>query len=644
VIIATAGHVDHGKTLLVKALTGTDTDRLPEEKKRGLTIDLGFAYLPLEDGPTIGFVDVPGHERFIRNMLCGVSGIDFVLFIVAADDGPMPQTEEHLQILDLLGVTDGALAITKIDRVAPDRPFEAAEDFEVLAAGTGLENIPFFPVSAMTGEGIDDLKAHLLEKATGWRPRPATGNFRLPVDRSFTITGAGLVATGTAFSGECRLEDTLRVLPGDIETRLRGLHAQNAENEAGHAGQRLALNLTGPDVSRELIKRGCWVVSGDVPPPMPKFDARLQVLTTERRPLAHWTPVHVHLGAGETTGRVALLDAERIEPGGDALVQIVLDEPLGALHGDRFIIRDQSARRTIGGGSVIDIYPPRRGRAKPERLAFLKAMAAPDHGEALAGLLKIADSGLPLGNFVTCRNLTTSEAGTLFGATEFHRVQAEHGAFGFSKKSWDELRRVILETLKDWHAKNPDHIGPNEDRLLALSGLRLPKGVSAALAAEMASSGEIVRQGTAVRLPSHQPAFKGKDAALWQRIEPYLEQQGLKPPSIHEVAAEMNLKAADVERLMVRAGRTGLVQRISKTRFLTPVALSDLAKLAETVAAEHPEKALDVKAFRDKSEIGRNMTIEVLEYFDKIKFTRRKGEAREILKPADQAVGAGPGA
>ena len=259
-IIATAGHVDHGKTLLIKSLTGVDTDRLPEEKKRNLTIDLGFAYLPMEGAETIGFIDVPGHERFIRNMLCGVAGIDFVLFVVAADDGPMPQTEEHLAILDLLGVTRGAVALTKIDRVEEKRAVEVAEQIDVLLASTSLEGIPMFPVSAMTGDGIDGLKSHLLETATALPPRAAAGNFRLAIDRSFDVVGAGFVVTGTVFSGEITAGDGARVLGADMHVRVRGIHSQNAKAEAGRAGQRCALNLAGIGLKKDLIARGDWLI------------------------------------------------------------------------------------------------------------------------------------------------------------------------------------------------------------------------------------------------------------------------------------------------------------------------------------------------------------------------------------------------
>jgi len=301
VIVATAGHVDHGKTLLIRALTGVDTDRLPEEKQRGMTIDLGFAYWRIGGGLTIGFVDVPGHERFIRNMLCGVAGVDFALLVVAADDGVMPQTREHVAILDLLGMARGAVALTKIDRVAPDRVEGVAQEVRALLTPTALRAVPLFPVSAATGDGIAALSAHLQETAQRTPPRPAKGNFRLAIDRAFTIAGAGLVVTGAIFSGAVAVGDTVRVLGADRIARVRALHAQNREERAAQAGERCALNLSGADLTLEQLERGDWITGPDAPAPVKKFDARLRLLPSEARALAHWTPVHLHLGAADVS-------------------------------------------------------------------------------------------------------------------------------------------------------------------------------------------------------------------------------------------------------------------------------------------------------------------------------------------------------
>ena len=640
-IVATAGHVDHGKTLLIKALTGVDTDRLPEEKKRGMTIDLGFAYLPVMAGEAIGFVDVPGHQRFIHNMLCGLAGIDFVLLIVAADDGPMPQTREHLAILDLLEVGHGAVAITKTDRVSPARLAEVEAEMAALIGGTSLAAAPMFPVSAPSGIGVEALKRHLHEAARDCPVRAANGNFRLAVDRSFTVAGAGLVVTGTAVSGAIAAGAQARALLADIPVRVRGIHAQNAVAQSGCAGQRCALNLAGPDLRPEAIVRGDWIVGGESPPSARKIDARLRVLPDEQRPLTHWTPVHVHLGATDVIGRVAVLEGADIAAGESGLVQLVLDRPVGAWHGDRLIVRDQSAQRTIGGGRVIDVYPPVRGRAKPERLAFLRAMEDDDDAAALAALLESASAGLALQRFARNRNLTPQEARDLFARAPMRTVATAAGPLGFASRHWDRLKAAALDSLADWHRRAPDTVGPSEDRVFAGPGIKLPREASVAVVAELAREGAIVKQGTAVRLPTHLPTFKPADAALWKKIAPVIDQSALRPPTVAEVASAVGQDAKRIESFLVRVARQGMLVRVSPNRFLRPDALLRLAEMAESLGKQDAQGAVTVAAFRDRSEIGRNLAIEVLEYFDRVKLTQRVGEARKLLRPAREALGGG---
>ncbi|MDP1680489.1 MAG: selenocysteine-specific translation elongation factor, partial [Burkholderiales bacterium] len=373
-IIGTAGHIDHGKTALVKALTGVDADRLKEEKARGITIDLGYAYTPLPNGDMLGFIDVPGHEKLVHNMLAGATGIDFVLLVIAADDGPMPQTREHLAILGLLGLNRGAVALTKIDCVSAERAAEAQQEIAALLADTQLAACPIFPVSSISGEGIPELRAHLEQTATGTPPREACGHFRLAVDRVFTLPGTGTVVTGTVFSGEVRTNDKLILSPSGLEVRVRGIHAQNRPADSGRIGQRCALNLAGTQLEKQDVHRGDWVLGAEIHQPIQRLDARLRLLPSEAKALKHWSPVHFHLGASDVIARIALLEGETMQPGADMLVQIVTDKPLCAVHGDRFIVRDQSATRTLGGGVVLDIFPPARNRRKAARIAVLHSL------------------------------------------------------------------------------------------------------------------------------------------------------------------------------------------------------------------------------------------------------------------------------
>jgi selenocysteine-specific elongation factor len=639
-IIATAGHVDHGKTLLVKALTGIDADRLPEEKKRGMTIDLGFAYWPIAPDITIGFVDVPGHERFIRNMLCGVTGIDFVLLVVAADDGVMQQTREHMAIVDLLGVRRGAVALTKIDRAAPERIEAVRREIIALTAGTGLADAPLFPVSSVTGAGVDALKTHLADEARTAQARDPRGQFRLAIDRAFTVVGAGLVVTGTVFSGSIAVGATVRVLQANRTARVRSIHAQNADAREGRAGERCALNLAGADLRLDLVARGDWVVSPDAAPPSAKLDARLSVLASEARPLAHWTPVHVHLGAADVTGRVALLETPSLAPGGTGLVQLVLDQPIGAVRGDRVILRDQSAQRTIGGGAIIDIDPPRRGRAKPERLAYLRTMDTDDDAAALAALLAGASAGLDLAKFARNRNLTAAEADALFAAQPLRVVASDERRWGFAPARWDALKAAALEALAAWHRRAPNATGPSEDRIFHGTAMKLPRETALAVAAELVREGAILREGTGVRLPSHQAKLSGADAAIWRRVEPLIDQNPLRPPSVHELAAALREDAKKLEALLVRVSRLGLLVRPAPNRFYRPAALKALGEMAASIAAQAPDHRVTAAAFRDRAGVGRNVAIELLEYFDRVKFTRRVGDTHEVLRPVAQAFSA----
>jgi selenocysteine-specific elongation factor len=628
-IIATAGHVDHGKTLLVKALTGIDADRLPEEKKRGMTIDLGFAYLPMEGAETVGFVDVPGHERFIHNMLAGVAGIDFVLFILAADDGVMPQTREHLAILDLLNVRSGAVAITKIDRVPPSRVAEVRDECAALLAGTTLDGARILPVSAVSGEGIAVMMEYLLREARTCPPRPASGNFRLAIDRCFSLSGAGLIVTGTVFSGAVAAGEQVRVLQAGLSARIRSIHAQNSPAQSGRAGQRCALNLSGAGLKQEAICRGDWVVTGNPPEPASKLDTRIRAPWGQERPLAHWTPVHVHLGTADVTGRVAILDGSSIAPGDSALVQLVLDRPLGAVRGDGLILRDQSAQCTIGGGYVIDVFPPRRGRARPGRLADLHAMDCDNHQQALTSLLEGAAGGVSLQKFTANRNLTHAEAQQIFGRVQMRVVQQ----FAYSIPYWSRLRQTTLENLEALHRREPAAIAFPEKRLLSA-----PREVALAVTAELLREHAIVREASGVRLASHLPKLEGLDTAQWKRIAPLLAQNPLRPPTMNEIAAAIREDPKKIESFLLRASRLGLLIRVTANRFFLPEAILRLAAITEDFASRDRDRRVTAATLRDATNMGRTVAIEVLEYFDRVRLTRRVGDSHEVVARASDIL------
>lgn len=642
-LIATAGHVDHGKTVLVKTLTGVDTDRLPEEKERGLSIDIGFAYTALGSDDVLGFVDVPGHERFVRNMLAGVAAIDCALLVIAVDDGPMPQTREHLAILDLLRVRDGAIALTKIDLAEPERVDAVTQQITGLVAGTALESAPIFPVSAPERIGIDPLDRYLrsLAEEEDKHDKRTGSKFRLAIDRDFTVRGAGRVVTGAVFAGEVRVGDRLELAPSGVEVRIRSIHAQNESAQIGTVGQRCALNITGPELNRTEIHRGDWLVSAPGAEPTRRFDANLQCLMSEDRPLAHWTPVHVHVASASMTGRVALLEGKSISPGETGLAQILLDQPTMAVHGDRFILRDQSARRTIGGGDIVDPYGPQRGRAKPERLSAIKAMQTDDATEALRGMLGHLPNGVDLDAFVNGWNLKHEEAAALLSRNHVIEVVVRRARLGFSQPDWTAVTDALLKALGAWHQEHPDQVGPDEARLRLNVNLGRNGEVLKAAIAMLIRDGKIIRDGASLRLPLHEPALSPRDQALWDKLGRHITPEELKPPVVTELANQLGLQKEPLVAFLSRSVGRGQLVRVAPNRFYHPTAMYTLACIAEQVATDANSGLFDAKAFRDASGIGRNLTIQVLEYFDGTGLTRRIGDQRRIIKSSDEIFGRG---
>jgi selenocysteine-specific elongation factor len=513
VIVGTAGHIDHGKTALVRALTGIDADRLPEEKVRGMTIDLGFAYHADEAEP-LGFVDVPGHERFIHNMLAGATGIDFVLLVVAADDGPMPQTLEHLHILDLLGLNRGIVALTKADLVSPERLAEVAGQMRSLLAGTRLAGAEIIPVSSITGEGVAELQDRLLAATTAEVRHDAGDSFRLAVDRSFTLPGVGTVVTGTAFAGEVSLGDRLCLTPSGIEARVRSLHVHNRPAQHGRAGQRCAVALAGSQVDRDRIRRGDWLVDPLLHQPTDRLDVCLRLLATERRPLAHWTPVHLHLGAAHVPARVALLAGDVLAPGEQGLAQLVPDRPIGALHGDGLILRDQSAQRTIGGGSVLDPWPPARGRRRPQRLATLQALTTATPADALRRLAAIEPGWIDLATFARAWNLRADRAQEACREVGLTVLQETDQAFALTSDRWAMVRQAVTDTLTAHHAKSPQSPGLETARLRLALPVRIPLPAWSVFLSALLREKAIEPDGPWLRLPGHSVRLSAADERL----------------------------------------------------------------------------------------------------------------------------------
>lgn len=635
-IIATAGHVDHGKTLLVKALTGVETDRLPDEKRRGLTIDLGFAYQDIGQDGILGFVDVPGHERFVSNMLAGVTNIDFSLLIVAADDGVMPQTIEHLEILNLLGINNGAIVITKIDRVDETRVAEVEDEVSQLLEDSTLKDAPTFHVSALKGTGIDKLKAHLHKAAHSIERRKANGQFRLAVDRSFTLDGAGLVVTGSVFSGEVHTGDQLFVSPHGMPARVRSLHAQNQESEMGTVGQRCALNITGRDLIKSAVQRGDWIVGEPAHIPTDRIDIHVHVLAGEAKPLRHWTPVHIHIGAADILGRVAILEGGSIPSGESGLAQLVLDQETNVLFGDRFILRDQSARRTIGGGHVIDLFAPKRGRAKPDRLLQLAALDHEEPKVALNSFLEVSPGGINFNQFIQSRGLTEKETDKIIDTKSVVLFGTEANRFAMSGQHWEHLTQKIYATLNDWHKEKPDSPGLTLTQLQKQLELRQISGGLEATVERLITKKRLSRHSELISVAGHQAAVPAEEEALWKRIKPILDEAGIRPPTVRELSTDLDMRPDQLQKYLDRCARRGLVQSVAKNRYFSMNTLNQLGTMACELSDAGDDGQFNAAAFRDRSGIGRNLTIELLEYFDKVKLTKRQGDLRAVIKPVDE--------
>ncbi|MBU3058206.1 selenocysteine-specific translation elongation factor [Pseudomonas indica] len=626
-IVGTAGHIDHGKTALLRALTGQEGDRRPAERERGITIDLGYLYATLDGNEPIGFIDVPGHERFVHNMLAGACGIDLVLLVVAADDGVMPQTREHLAIVELLGIRRALVALTKIDRVDAARLAEVRAEIAALLAPGPLHGSPIHAVSSLSGEGIDTLRQALIDQARACRQRSDSGYFRLPIDRAFSLTGAGVVVTGTAFAGQVRVGDELVLSPSGRPVRVRGLHAQNRETSEAHAGQRVALNLAGERLAVEQIHRGDWLLPPALHAPTSRIDCLLQLLPGEPRDLKHWTPLHLHLGAQDLTGRVALLEGESLTPGGRMLAQLLLNAPVHAVHGDRLVIRDQSAQRTLGGGLVLDPFAPSRGRRAENRLGQLRALIDASLESALPTLLAEAESGLDPALLERQFNRPRSGWHLPDGLLE---ISTRLGPRLFDRTRWQALGDHLVARLAQFHSEQPDELGPDRDRLCRYALPQLERPVFIALLDAAMAADRIEASGPWLHRPDHRVRLSDAEEAIRERLWPLLEAGGFDPPWVRDLARELGQDEAAVRLLLRKLARLGLLQQVVKDLFYPDTTIRQLA--SEVLRLEDQAGVIRAAAFRDRIHLGRKRSIQILEHFDRIGLTRRFGNERKVRR------------
>ncbi len=526
-VLGTAGHIDHGKSALVRALTGTDPDRLPEEKERGVTIELGFAQLQLPSGRTMGVVDVPGHERFVRQMVAGATGIDVVLLVVAADDGVMPQTREHLAIIDLLGVPKGVVALTKSDLADEDWIELVAEDIRTLIEGTSIDGAPIVPVSSRTGAGLPELLAAIDEVADEAASRHAELPLRLPVDRVFTIAGAGTVVTGTMWSGSAVRDQLVELYPSGKRGRIRSVQMHGAQVEKAGAGNRVALNIAGLD--RDEIERGDIVAEPGSLSTTDRFDAYVTYLASEEKPLESGTRVHVHHGTREVLGRVLFMDAPLLQPGERGLAQIRLEEPLAPRYDDRFIIRSYSPMWTIGGGVVLDVLPPRRTTLRPHERELLEALRAHDLSSAALGLL--AARAIPMTSAQVAQALGVPRAGVASDLNQaaLERLKVGSDTYYVTAEALEAHLQAAERELLAYHDANPNATGLGIAALRDKVDRRLEPKVFDALLALAVERGTIVLAGGEARHPKAASVALASEAEATEKLAALLARQALAP-------------------------------------------------------------------------------------------------------------------
>jgi selenocysteine-specific elongation factor len=636
-IVGTAGHIDHGKSALVRALTGTDPDRLPEEKKRGITIDLGFADLELND-LRLGFVDVPGHERFIKNMLAGAHGIDLLALVIAADEGVMPQTREHFDICRLLGVRNGLVVVTKKDLVDEEMLALVEDEARELVQGSFLQDAPVVNVSARTGAGLDDLKSHLEELAGLVPPRSLDFTMRLPIDRAFSMKGFGAVVTGTLISGKINEGDELELLPSGVNVRVRGLQVHNKSVREASAGQRTAVNLAGIDKSQ--IERGMVLATAGRLRSTQVIDVRIDVLPAASRPLRSRARVRFHVGAAEVLGRVRVLEStSQIAPGESGFAQLRFEAPVVAVHGDRFILRSYSPAETIAGGVIVDPFATKhRGREMEKTLEQLRSVMAEDRVTKFEGFVRVAgDRAVRLPDLAASTGWTNEVLARVASQVAKDGSVIDAGGVYLARESFERLSHAVIAELDRYHKREPLVRGMLRETLREKVFAHSLPELFAGVIARLETTSKVVSEKDIVRLSSHSVGLSEQDAELSKRIEQLYFEVGVEAPSIDELMTRANVNAAQraqARKLMQLLIDERKIVRVHGEMFMHANVLEALkARLRDYASAHEPERLIDVAAFKDLAGVSRKYAIPLLEYFDREQITRRAGDKRVILKP-----------
>ncbi len=632
VVLGTAGHIDHGKTSLIRALTGIDTDRLKEEKRRGITIELGFAYLDLPDGTRLGIVDVPGHERFVKHMVAGATGIDLVALVIAADEGVMPQTREHLEICQLLRVKEGLVVLTKIDLVDDGEWVDMVEeDIRDFLKGTFLEKAPIVRVSAVTGEGLDTLQQILFHMVPKVPARSTSGPFRMSIDRVFTMKGFGTVVTGTSLSGTIRVGDPVTVYPSGISTKVRGLQVHNQEVQEAFPGQRTAINLQG--VEREALQRGEVVATPDSLLSSYMLDVSLELLPEIPQPVKDRQKIRFHTGTTETVATLVLLDRDQLAPGEKTYAQVRLDRPLAVLRGDRYVLRSYSPIRTLGGGAVLHPVPKKhKGKDKPLAAQALRTLEDGEASEVLqwhlrdAGWLGVSEKELQIR--ANLFGKTFSEALEMLLSRKKAVLYDRENRRLIDPESLASLQANIKTILETYHAKNPLKPGMPKEEIPAQTDRPVDPKLLHYVLRRLGEEGTVVLEKEWVRLASHKGDLRAEEKTIQERMEKTYQEAGLQPPFFKDVSSRLPGTARqhkDVLDWMLNQGR---LIKVKEDLFFHAEAIADLQEKLVAFLQQHGE--ISAAQFKEMTQASRKYTIPLLEYFDGQKLTIRIGDVRRL--------------
>ncbi|MBN2283060.1 MAG: selenocysteine-specific translation elongation factor [Deltaproteobacteria bacterium] len=635
-ILGTAGHVDHGKTALIKALTQVDTDRLKEEKERGITIELGFAPLILDSGRRMGVVDVPGHERFVKNMVAGAGGIDLVVMVIAADEGIMPQTREHLDICTLLGIRHGLVALTKIDLVDGEWLDLVTDEIHSFLAGSFLEHSPIIPVSSVTGEGMEDLRTALDAVAGSVEGRTGLGFFRIPVDRVFTMKGFGTVITGSLQSGNVKSGDTVQIMPGGATAKIRGIQVHNEPVREASAGTRTAINLQG--VSRSAVKRGDVLTHAGIFEPTRRIDISLSHLPHCRKNLKNRAIVRFHLGTAEVLSRIILLGRDEMEPGTRGVAQLVLESPVIAAAGDRFVLRSYSPITTIGGGGILDPLPRKHRRQAQNILEEMNILDGGEGAERARIILRRADTtGISPTTLSIRTGIPERELDTLLDRMLSNRealiIDREERTM-LSYPLYEQIQGGILEETKAFHKKFPLREWIHRDELrISLGTFVSPKLFIMALK-DLERAGALATEKENLRSAGHRVNLQGELEELKERISAVYRDAGCTPPLTKDVFELFPDKRGDVKKVLTLLITEGSLITVTEDLYFDRGELETLRERYRRYLLEAGQAS--PAAFRELTGLSRKFTIPLMEYFDKIKLTIRVGDHRVLREDRRQ--------